>query len=130
MFGWVELADSVGRAADRLTPAERARAVVFAGNYGEAGALEWFGPLRRLPRVISGHNNYWLWGPGDLRPDDPVLVIGGAPEPLHELFDSVEQVGTSHCTHCMPYENDLPIYLARGLREPLPQVWQKLKRFV
>ncbi|MEO8602397.1 MAG: glycosyltransferase family 39 protein [bacterium] len=130
MFGWTELADVVGRAADRLTPDERARAVVFAGNYGEAGAIEWFGPARRLPRVISPHNNYWLWGPGDLRATDPVLVIGGTPERLQALFESVELVETSHCTHCMPYENDLPIYLARGLREPIEQVWQKLKRFV
>ena len=130
MFGWQELADAVGRVADRLSPADRARAVIFAGNYGEAGALEWFGPAHHLPRVISGHNNYWLWGPGDLRDDDPVIVVGGTPERLQPLFASVEQVGVSRCTHCMPYESDLPIYLARGLREPIEQVWQKLKRFV
>jgi 4-amino-4-deoxy-L-arabinose transferase-like glycosyltransferase len=130
MFGWRELADAVGRAADRLTPEEGARAVVFGRNYGEAGAIERFGPARGLPRAISGHNSYWLWGPGDLRPEDPLIVIGVAPEKLGALFESVEQVETSRCTYCMPLENDLPIYIARRPREPIEQLWQKLKLFI
>jgi hypothetical protein len=130
MFGWTELADAVGRAADRLTPQERARAVVFGRNYGEAGAIERFGPALGLPRAIGGHNSYWLWGPGDLRPDDPVIVIGVARERLAALFESVEQVESSHCEYCMPIENDLPIYIARRPREPIEQLWQKLKLFI
>ncbi|MDX2166529.1 MAG: glycosyltransferase family 39 protein [Deltaproteobacteria bacterium] len=130
MFGWEDLADTVARAADRLTPEERARAVIYAQNYGEAGAIERFGPARHLPRVISGHNTYWLWGPGDLRPDDTVIVIGGTPEQVGALFASVELVETRHCTYCMPFENDLPIYFARQPRLPLDQLWQRLKRFV
>ena len=130
MFGWTELADAVGRAADRLPPAERARAVIVARNYGEAGALEWFGPARRLPRVVSGHNSYWLWGPGDLRPDDPVIVVGFRPETVRALFERVEQVETTRCTYCMPHENDLPIYLARRPRVPLAELWHRVKRFI
>jgi len=130
MFGWTELADTVARVADRLSPADRARAVIFTGNYGEAGALEWFGPSRHLPRVISGHNSYWLWGPGDLRRDDPVIVVGGTPEQVQALFDAVELVDVSRCTYCMPYENGLPIYLARGAKLPIADLWHRLKRFI
>ncbi len=127
-YGWQELADAVAIAAERLPPAERARAVVLARNYGEAGAVEVLGD--GLPRAISGHNSYWMWGPGELRPDDPVIVIGIDPARLAESFTSVELVTTTHCEWCMPYQRDLPISLARGLRRPLDELWRELKRFI
>ncbi|MBX3025051.1 glycosyltransferase family 39 protein [bacterium] len=127
-YGWEELVAAVGRAADRLSPDERARAVVFAGNYGEAGALELLG--RGLPRVVSGHNNYWLWGPGDLRADDPVLVVGVRGGELRPYFAQFEQVETVRCEWCMPYENDLPIYLGRGLRQPIGELWPTVRAFI
>ena len=127
-YGWEELVAAVRRAADRLSPVDRARAVVFAGNYGEAGAVEVLG--RGLPPVISGHNSYWLWGPGALRPDDPILIVGGRAADLQAYFDTFELVETSRCQWCMPYENDVPIYLARGLRQPIDELWAKVKRFI
>jgi hypothetical protein len=127
-YGWLELVAAVGRAADRLSPADRARAVVFAGNYGEAGAVEVLG--RGLPRVVSGHNTYWLWGPGDVRRDDPILVVGRRAADLRPYFDSFEQVETSRCQWCMPYENDVPIHLARGLRGDIGELWKRVKRFI
>lgn len=127
-YGWAELVAALGRAADRLPPAERARAVIFAGNYGEAGAVELLG--RGLPRVISGHNTYWLWGPGDLRRDDPILVVGVRGAALEPYFDTFEAVETVHCEWCMPYENDLTIFLARGLRQPVDELWPKVKMFI
>jgi 4-amino-4-deoxy-L-arabinose transferase-like glycosyltransferase len=129
-YGWLELVAAVERAAARLTPAERARAVVLTGNYGEAGAIEVLGAGRDLPRVISGHNTYWLWGPGDLRPDDPIIVVGRRAEQLRPHFDSFEQVETSQCQWCMPLENDLPVFLARGLRGTVADLWAKAKMFI
>lgn len=129
-YGWVELVAAVERAAAHLTPEERARAVVITGNYGEAGAIEVLGAGRDLPRAISGHNNYWLWGPGDLRPDDPIIVVGRRAEHLRPYFDSFEQVETSHCQWCMPLENDLPVFLARGIRGDLADLWLKAKMFI
>lgn len=129
-YGWPELAAAVAQAAARLPPAERARAVVLAGNYGEAGALEYFAAAYGLPRVVSGHNNYWLWGPGEVRADDPVLVVGRSVAELSPYFAHVEQVAVVRCDYCMPFENDLPIFLARGLRQPLAELWPRLKRFI
>ena len=59
-----EPADSVARVAGTLTAAERSRAIVVVGNYGEAGALEQFG-AGRLPPIACQHNNWYLWGPPD-----------------------------------------------------------------
>src|SRR5262245_59805610 len=63
MHGWPELAAAVGVVAAALPPDERARACVYGQNYGEAAAIDFFGAAHGAPRAISGHNNYWLWGP-------------------------------------------------------------------
>ncbi|MEO5730309.1 MAG: glycosyltransferase family 39 protein [Byssovorax sp.] len=130
MFGWTELADVVADAASRLSPAERERAVIWtvSGGYGSAAALEIFGRERDLPPVISGHNNYWLWGPG--RYDGSVaIVVGGRREQVAPYFESLEQTGVVECGRCMPYENHKPVYIARGLRAPVATMWAEEKSF-
>jgi hypothetical protein len=130
MHGWSELVDTVARVYDQLPAEQRGRAVVLVVNYGEAGAIDFLGRSRGLPRAISGHNNYWLWGPGDLRGDDTVIAVGPSREDLEAAFEQVERVDTVRCQYCMPYENDLPVHVVRGLRAPVNEYWQRLKRFV
>src|SRR5205823_4997724 len=60
--GWQELAATVASVHARLTSEERASCAIVTGNYGEAGAIDRFGPRLGLPPARSGHNNYWLWG--------------------------------------------------------------------
>jgi hypothetical protein len=64
MFGWREMAAAVAAVYRDLPPDERAHAVFFAPNYGEAAALDVYGPALGGQPVISGHNSYFLWGPG------------------------------------------------------------------
>ncbi len=125
MHGWPELAEAVTSVHRRLPPPDRAHACVFAQNYGEAGAIEYFAP--GLP-VISGHNSYWLWGPG--RCDgDVMIVIGGRAEDLERSFATVEAAGRFDCQDCMPYEDGQILWVARGLREPVADVWPGVKHF-
>jgi hypothetical protein len=128
MQGWRQIAQQIARAYNGLPPAERAHAAVFGGDYGVAGAVDFFGPELGLPKAISSHNSYWLWGPRDW--DGQVLVIPSRNERrLRGLFESVEQVGTIECGHCMPYENHLPIWVCRRVRIPVPQIWIAAKHF-
>jgi hypothetical protein len=129
MFGWEELAQQVSRVYQELPARERATARVFAQNYGEAGALEFFRDRYPLPAVISPHNNYWYWGPG---PDDggTLIVIEGRREDLDVAFESVKEVGQTHCDYCMPFERDLPLYVCRGWKTSLRALWPRLKRFI
>jgi 4-amino-4-deoxy-L-arabinose transferase-like glycosyltransferase len=128
MFGWEELVAGVADAWARLSDEERRRARVFGQNYGEAGAVDVLGRPLGLPRAASGHNNYWLWGPGDW--DGRVLIIvGGDLEDHRESFETVEQVGTVGSPYAMPYERDLGIFIARGLRAPVSQVWPQVKHY-
>ena len=61
-FGWEEMVGSVARVYHHLPPEEQQRAAIFCQNYGEAGAIDFFGPKLGLPAAISGHQNYFLWG--------------------------------------------------------------------
>lgn len=129
MFGWPELAAEVAKAADRLTPEERRGAVVFGQNYGEAAAIEVLGRPLGLPRAVSGHNNFWLWGPG---PWDGrvMIVIGGDPQDNAEYFDHIEVVGVWDHPYAMPYERGLDISIGRGFKvQPPASAWEQLRNF-
>ena len=129
MHGWPELVDTVAGVYRRLSPAERAQACIFGGNYGEAGAIDLFGPSRGLPKAISGHNSYYLWGPrgctGAL-----MIVIGGAREELAPNFASVELAATTRCVDCRPSENNKPIWVVRGLKVPMAVAWPGTKNYI
>lgn len=129
MHGWEELVAEVERVVASLPPEERAKAVVFGQNYGEAGAVDVLGRSRGLPPAISGHNSYWLWGPPPGATGDVVVVLGDEREDLEALFHRVERAGTVRCDYCMPYEDDLPVWVARDLRGDLHEVWPGVKSF-
>jgi hypothetical protein len=129
MHGWQELASNLAAVYRALPPADRERACVFVQNYGEAGAVDVLGAPLGLPRAISGHNSYFLWGPRGCT-GEVVMVLGGRREDHEAVFASVEQAAVHTCTDCMPYENHRPIWVARGARLPLAQLWPRLKRFI
>ncbi|HUK61745.1 MAG TPA: glycosyltransferase family 39 protein, partial [Dongiaceae bacterium] len=128
MFGWPEIEAGVARACATLTPVERGHAVIYVHNYGEAGAIELLGERDRLPPVICGHNNWWLWGPG--RADGRVIVVVGAVH-ADEVrdFQSYTAVDTVGHPLAMPYERDLEVGVGRGLRFPIAPLWPRMKDF-
>ena len=126
--GWDRFAAEIAAAWARLTPRERATAAVLTGNYGEAGAIELLDRASGI-RVVSGHNNYWLWGP-DGATGEVLIVLSRAPDRLREDFASVERVGESNCGDCMPFENHQGIYICRGLRGSLRDRWPAIKHYI
>ncbi len=126
--GWPELAASIASVYNELPVAERERACVFAQNYGEAGAVDLFGPALGLPPAISGHNSYHLWGPRDCT-GEVLVILGGDEEEMRGAFDSLDRAGIFTCIDCMPYENNRPIWIGRGLHPPLGELWPKLRAY-
>jgi MFS family permease len=125
--GWDRFVDQVARAMDQVPPADRPGAAVWVGNYGEAGAIERLGASRGLV-ALSGHNNYWLWGPRGYS-GDVMIVVTRSRTVLEQRYASVIQVGETDCGDCMPYENHVPIFLCRGAVQPLPERWPLLKHY-
>jgi hypothetical protein len=126
-FGWRDLAADVGDVYRALPPGDRAKAAIFAANYGDAAAIDFYGS--GLPPALSGNNQYYLWGP---RGYDGSLVIAVNVDPREwsALCDSarvVAKFGTS--PYAMPYEHDRPIVLCRGLHPPLPIAWPQFKHY-
>lgn len=126
-FGWEEMTATVARIYNGLSAEEKAKAAIFAANYGEAGAIDFFGPKYGLPKAISGHQNYFFWGPRQYS-GEIVLVLGGSLQRLEQYFSHVEEAAVLHHPYAMPFENR-PVYLCRDLKVPLKELWPKLKNW-
>lgn len=126
MFGWEEMTQAVARAYHSLTPEEQTRCAIIADNYGQAGAIDLFGRQYNLPRAVSGHQNYFLWGPRDYT-GEVVITVDSDFEDLQPLFESVEPAGTFTHDLVMPYENNKTIYICRKMRIPLREFWPQVK---
>ncbi|HEV3471418.1 MAG TPA: glycosyltransferase family 39 protein [Pyrinomonadaceae bacterium] len=128
MFGWEEMTDVVARVYHSLPEGERGRCAVFASNYGEAGAVDFFGPRRGLPKAISGHQNYFLWGPRDYT-GECVITVGEELEDVRKSFDSVEHAATFTHPHVIPHENNTHVFVCRKPKRPLKEIWPDTKCF-
>ncbi len=126
-FGWKELVADVAKIYWSLPPGERARTAIFAGNYGEAGAVDFFGPAYGLPPAICAHQNYYFWGPPSFD-GDTMIVLQGNRASLERYFQSVEKAGTHFHSYGMEEENG-PIYLCRGPKFKLADLWPRLKHW-
>lgn len=126
-FGWPELAAETARAFHSLPEDMKSSTAIFGQNYGQAGAIDLFGPALGLPKAVGGHQNYWLWGPRGYT-GESILVLGGRRSELEKQFTSVEAVGRVEHPYAMP-SNHMEIYHCRGLRQPLKDVWPQLKNW-
>lgn len=125
-FGWPEIVEQVSAVYRSLPDDERKVAGIFTGNYGEAAALDLMG--RGLPPALSGHNNYWLWGPRGFSGEVMVVLVSDADD-LREVYDDVQLAGRTSCRYCMPYEDGKPIWIARRPRALLRDGWPQLKHY-
>lgn len=115
MFGWPELAARVAEVWRALPEADRAQAVLCCGNYGQAGALDRFGPALGLPPAWSGHNAYGAWGPPP-GPGQVVVLVGGLAVRPEDVFERIEDAGVSR--HPWARESAIPIRVCRTFRPP------------
>lgn len=122
---WPDMVAAVSRVYHSLTPEEQAKTAIFGDNYGEAAAVDFFGPQYGLPNAISGHQTYFLWGPRNYT-GEIVILIGQSEDDARKEFASVEVAATLHNPYALWYENQ-PILLCRGLKENLQQAWPKAK---
>lgn len=128
MFGWKEKARDVAKVYNTLSAEDKSKCAIFSMNYGRCGAIDFFGEQYGLPKSIGNHNNYWIWGPREYT-GEVMIILGGSIEDHQDHFASCEKVGVSSCTYCMPYENNVNIFLCRGLKYSLKEVWKEEKHY-
>ena len=127
MFGWEEMVEAVAEVYSGLPPEERSKCAILAENYGQAGAIDFFGGEYNLPKAICPHNSYHLWGPRDYTGEIVISLVNK--ERLLNLFNEVTQVGIIERKYSMPYENNRPIYVCRKPKTSLQEAWLELKNY-
>ncbi|PZR61907.1 MAG: hypothetical protein DLM53_07530 [Candidatus Eremiobacter antarcticus] len=129
LFGLENMAATVAKVMGTLPPEERAKAVVFGDNYGDAGAIDFYAAKYHLPSAISGHNNYYLWGTHAW--NGAVIVrIGDKVQTLKRICERAYQAATIVSPNAMPYKTDLPVNVCIYLKVPLAQIWPSLKEYI
>jgi 4-amino-4-deoxy-L-arabinose transferase-like glycosyltransferase len=130
-IGWPELVETVAEIYVALSPEERSRTAILTGNYGEAGAINWYGPPSGLPEAISGINSYWLRGYGN-PPPETLIVVGFSRERAERFFAACDLAGQVTNRHNVENEETKfhpDIFVCRGPRQPWPELWKSLRSF-
>lgn len=137
-IGWPELVATVARAWQQLPAAQRARAVIFTANYGEAGAINELGRSDHLPEAVSGQNTVWWWGPGNPDATTVEAVVPGLPKEgaaqlvamLRRDFASVRIVATlGNSAHVTNQEAGGHIYLCQDPVRSWGLLWPSLSHY-
>ena len=127
-FGWQEIVDETAVAWNRLSPGERSDCGIFAQDYGQAGAIDFLGRRYGLPRALSGHQTFFLWGPRGYS-GNCLIVLDDEKENLDQLFEHVDYVGNSAMN---PYalEQEIPVFICKGAKfGTLDQLWPQVKKW-
>jgi len=125
MLDWRHKADLLAAAWYSLPQPERAQAVIYTDNYGDASAVNVYRP--DVPEAISGHQNYFFWGPRTYT-GSVMIVFGDNRKKLANEFDSVEEFAQDTNPYLEPYERG-PVFICRGLHGNLQELWPKVKNW-
>ena len=131
MVGWDDLSAQVAEIYASIPDAEKARTVILAGNYGEAGALDLYKSVYPLPPVISGSNSLWERGYGSFEPET-VIVVGFESSRALEYFQSCEDAGQVTNRYGVKNEETsfhTGLYVCRQPRQSWPEMWQTMQWF-
>lgn len=127
-FGWKEIVDETAAAWNRVPPEQRSDCGIFGQDYGQAGAIDFFGRKLGLPPALSGDRTYWLWGPRGYS-GNCMIVLDDRKEVLERYWTQVEYVGTSAPN---PYalEQQLDVFLCRGKKfDSWTGLWPRLQHW-
>lgn len=122
MFGWEEQVRLVDSVYATLTEAEKAQCVLWAENYGEAGAIKILGGREPLCR----HGSFWIWGPGH-KSGEMAISIGNEKEDVDRIYKESRLIKIIRHPYAISEENNIPLYLCRGPKVTLTEIWPTLE---
>jgi 4-amino-4-deoxy-L-arabinose transferase-like glycosyltransferase len=124
-FGWPEMVETVASVSNSLPPDERDKTAILAGNYGGAGAIDFFGPRYGLPKSISAHQNYYYWGPRQYT-GESIILLEWSLEDANYWCGKVDQGPTIAPYYGMGWEH-YTILICHNFKKPLAEAWPQLK---
>lgn len=124
---WREMVEKTAAVYNALPAEDRAKAGIYASNYGQAGAIDFFGPEYGLPKAISPHQSYFLWGPRGYT-GEVLILLGTKKQDALEVCESVEETAKVDHPYSDSYEK-YRILVCRNTKKPLPDIWPSLKHW-
>jgi hypothetical protein len=127
--GWPTYVGQIAGVFHQLPAAGQATAAILASNYGEAGAIDRYGPAYGLPPAFSGHNAYWYWGPPPATADT-IVAVGFPRTFLEQSFGDV-RLGTRLDNHLRVAndEQGAPVWVCSQSRDSWPTLWPRFRSF-
>lgn len=129
MLPWQNISARVAAVYHALPAAERSNCAILGGNYGEAGAIDYYGPSLGLPRAISGHNSYFDWGPRNYT-GACVIIFGERAAQYTQYFGDVHLVDTIFNSDAMPAEQAVQVFVCRKPIAPLSEIWPHFRMII
>jgi 4-amino-4-deoxy-L-arabinose transferase-like glycosyltransferase len=129
--GWQEIVATVHNIYTALPEEQQMKAGILVNNFGEAGAVNLYGPAYGLPEAISGINSYWLRGYGD-PPPEILIVLGMTQQEANQIFESCTLAGHTSNRYGIANEETTAhpdIFICSGLRQPWPDFWKSFLHF-
>jgi MFS family permease len=127
-IGWEDLVKQLSGIYSALPEEERARTGILASNYGQAAAVDVLGAKYGLPRAISGHQNYWIWGPRGYTGEEMIVINAASLDEMNTVYGSCIVAGQRNGVYAMEWERG-PIYLCRGRKTTYQADWNELRHY-
>lgn len=129
MFGWDEQVKVVDSLYQSLSPKDKVNCVIWASNYGEAGAIQILGKKYDLPNPVCTHGSFWLWGPGK-KNGEVFISIGNEKEDIESVFEEFKLVKMVKHKYAIDEENNIPVYICRKPKINISETWKTLEKNV
>jgi 4-amino-4-deoxy-L-arabinose transferase-like glycosyltransferase len=126
LLGWEGKVARVAAVYRSLPAQDREQAVIIASNYGQAGAIDFYGPRHGLPEAEAPIGSYWFWGPGE-KPGHVIVKVGGDREDLEPFCGSITLADRIDEPWVVPEEQHLAIWICREPYETLQQIWPRFE---
>jgi hypothetical protein len=129
MFGWEEQVKLVDSLYQSLSTKDKRNCVIWAENYGEAGAIQIIGEKYRLPNPICSNGSFWLWGTG-ITSGQVCISIGNEKQAVESVYNDCKLIKTVTNKYAIGEENNIPVYICRNLKINIQQKWKSLEPYV
>lgn len=129
MFGWEEQVLLVDSIYQSLSEKEKPNCVIWAENYGEAGAVKILGKKYDLPNPVCRHGSFWLWGYGN-KDAEVWISLGNEKPSVESVFEEFELVKIIRHKYAIGEENGIPLYICRKPKVDIAEWWEGYKEFI